>query len=707
MPDKSNLRSLVAFMAITWVVIATTRYVMTVLKSLQHPYNSGDEAIFVIVWLSAAVIILVSLGLHQRIATTLSLLLISAASLTMIVRSGNSVAALIALWVVVVAVLLGFRILSFLQIGLSDSAAGLSVAFPLGLAILALFTYILAVVGELRSSSVWILLALVTGFELTHALAAKREILRERLLRSKLTLDLESRVVLLLMAAGFAVNLIWTVAPEVRFDALNYHLAVPRLYIEANGLVDLPYFFHSYFAHLAEMLFAFGMALHGEMVVKIMNALVGVMVTVAVYSLGNTVFTPRVALWAAAFFYSTPLICSLTGTAGTDLLLVLFVTAACIAFLGWWRNRQSKWLALTGFLIGNAVAVKLNALYVAVGLSSALLVALVTTKSLLRNKVRIVAMLVLPAALIAIPWYLPSYVHTGNPVFPLLNGIFKSPKAELTNSMLGDSPFGIGTSLAALVRIPFRLSFDTARFGEDVPAGMLGPLLLLFVPFGLVVIFKKVETRVLGLIAFVYFILWAETLQYARFYLLILPITVVLAVAGVDFAFPDRLARRIAWMSLLILLIFQMVVLPVHYWSIPDRFPLAFALGLESRDSLLARALDGYDSVQVINRSIAPGAKVLGIDAENLRFYLKPPLETLAESLLDSPIRPIAATPPGPELARQLSRLNISYLLTSRIALKNPPSYYPYATQEFLRNYGKLVQADEFIVAYRLRSPEE
>jgi len=36
------------------------------------------------------------------------------------------------------------------------------------------------------------------------------------------------------------LNLVWAVAPEVQFDAINYHLAVPRIYLDNAGFIDLP-----------------------------------------------------------------------------------------------------------------------------------------------------------------------------------------------------------------------------------------------------------------------------------------------------------------------------------------------------------------------------------------------------------------------------------------------------------------------------------
>src|SRR5262249_14357050 len=224
---------------------------------------------------------------------------------------------------------------------------------------------------------------------------------------------------------------------------------------------------------------------------------IGLIASLAVYSLGRLLFSARAGLWTAAFFYSTPLVSWLTGTAHTDLLVVLYVTAAAIAPLQWYRSRRIHWLLLTSILAASGVAVKLNAMYATIGFGAALIALLVKDRGALAKKVRIAATLALFAALVALPWYATTYVHTGNPVFPLMNGIFKSPRAEAVNRLMNAADFGIGTSLPALLRLPFRLALDSSRFGEAQPAGTLGPLLLLFIPFGLIAIFSTAETRIL------------------------------------------------------------------------------------------------------------------------------------------------------------------------------------------------------------------
>jgi 4-amino-4-deoxy-L-arabinose transferase-like glycosyltransferase len=412
-------------------------------------------------------------------------------------------------------------------------------------------------------------------------------------------------------------------------------------------------------------------------------------------------FSHRVGLWSAALFYLTPLTSWLTGSAHTDLIVSVYVTGAVICLIRWYRSQRISWIVAAGLLIGGGVGVKLNAAYAAIGIGVAVLALMVSARQRFALQVRTATALVLTAACVALPWYVITYVHTGNPVYPMLNGIFKSPRSEPVNTMMNAAEFGIGTSGPAFLRLPFRLTLDTSRFGDALPPGTVGPMLLLFIPFGVLPLLRRTEARIVGAVAAIYFVLWAETFQYGRYYLVILPLFTVLAVGGLEMANRNRLTTFVYHTALMLLLIQQFMILPIRYWNVPERFPVDRAFGLESSDSFLARALGGYRATALINQSIRPGNKVLGMDTEYLRFYLDAPLESLAEAPVDRELRTLGDMEGSLTLARKMSELGYSYLMASHASLKNPPGYYPYAQREFLAQFARLIYSDEFVAVYR------
>src|SRR5205823_11238485 len=148
----------------------------------------------------------------------------------------------------------------------------------------------------------------------------------------------------------------------------------------------------------------------------------------------------------------------------------------------------------------------------------------------LRSRLRVLAIAVIAASVFAVPTYVLTYSFTGNPIFPLLNGIFKSPKWPIDNKITNASDFGMPMNVRSLIRFPFRLTFDTTRFGEALPRGSVGVTLLLAFPFSLFLLQReRPAVQILIAAMMSYLLVMFYTMQYARYYLLILPLLAVLA----------------------------------------------------------------------------------------------------------------------------------------------------------------------------------
>src|SRR4051794_25937339 len=70
------------------------------------------------------------------------------------------------------------------------------------------------------------------------------------------------------------------------------------------------------------------------------------------------------------------------------------------------------------------------------------------------------------AGLIGVPWYIRAYVLTGNPVFPFLNGIFRSSQWAPINDNFNFDLFGMGHQPVDFALLPWRLTFQTSHFAE-------------------------------------------------------------------------------------------------------------------------------------------------------------------------------------------------------------------------------------------------
>jgi hypothetical protein len=418
------------------------------------------------------------------------------------------------------------------------------------------------------------------------------------------------------------------------------------------------------------------------------------------------VFNPRVGLWAAALFYSTPLVSWLSGNTYTDLPVALFLLATLLAFLRWRETRQIAWLLATGFLGGAAVSTKLTALFglPVIGLLVAIDL-LVTPQLSASSKVRAMAGCALAASLVAAPYFLIAYTFFRNPFFPLLNGLVFGTSLDPALNLNGDlGSFSLGYSPLVFLRLPFASTFDGQDLGRGTAAGGLG-ISLAVLPLACLI--RRKAAPILLAICAVFLALLCYTMPGGRYYISVLPVVVVLAIAALlDIS-------SVAWLKRLTLaclgagLIAQATVIPLTYWNIPDRVPLSLALGAETQEAFLTRALPLYRAVQYLNRNSLPGKKIFSVGGEQMRFYLQSPMAE-AQELGPDFLRGSTI----PEAASSLAREGFGFLFADgdfppvrhsrqvKRRLFRPP---PYLREAFLTQYAVLEYASGNAYVYRLR----
>jgi hypothetical protein len=239
-----------------------------------------------------------------------------------------------------------------------------------------------------------------------------------------------------------------------------------------------------------------------------------------------------------------------------------------------------------------------------------------------------------------------------------------------------------------------------------MPRGALGLSLLLAFPFAICLLPRMSRAvQALAATALVSLILLFYSMQYARFYVTILPvIAVVGAATALQCARPDNpIAQALVKVCLVIAIVVQFPALITQYWNIPERFPFRLAVGLEGRDAFSRRALDAYSAAMYINQTSNRADRILGVDVENVRFYLDVPLTTFKISTLGEPVRHLSDLRPGPELATAIRDAGFTRIFTRVSELTNPRPWYPYLEKEFLEAHASLEFSDGVTSVYRLR----
>lgn len=443
----------------------------------------------------------------------------------------------------------------------------------------------------------------------------------------------ETRFLEAIVVAGALLQFCAALLPETQFDALNYHLAVPRDWLAARGIVALPYW-HSYLAHVAEAFFAVPLAFGGAPAAKLAAFAVAMAILAATHAVGTALFGRRAGWWAAAAVASITVTGRLGTTVGADGVLTLLTAAGLLAFARVLRDPAPAAGAIFGALAGGAAATKLNGAFAAAVLVVAFTVLTVRRRIPWRTWF---AGAVASGAL-AIPWFWNTARLTGNPVFPFFNALFQSPLMAPKNEMMNARLFGIGTGVSALFRLPFAATFTTRKFGEGMPNGAIG-IVLLLVPLTVLAARRPFDPR--RVVAFVmiavYAIGWAFSFQHARYLTAVLPLAAALAAGGM-LALSGR-GRTIALLAAAGAIVAQ-TVLFARLFPAPVKTARDFLAGNIGTREYLRRTTGPFDCIEALNGAAGPSDRVAGLGGSRFRFYIDPPLDAIGEdAALDRALR--------------------------------------------------------------------
>jgi len=576
-----------------------------------------------------------------------------------------------------------------------------TVALPLGLALIALVTLALNLSNRLKPKWTWLVFSAFTIVQWRSLAAAGLECRRLFVSRQRSierAPNAEVGIIVVLLGCVFLLDLSWTLAPEIHFDALAAHLPVAKYY----GEHPVSWLTYGSVANLVDLLFASALSLYGQSVARLLVLATSVLTTLGVFAFGRALLSARVGLWAAALFFSTPLVSWLSATAYVDTGVTMFSLASLLAFFRWRRDRQTSWLWASGLLLGAAIGAKSNALLGLPVIGLVLLWDLIRSNQSVRERLKGLAGYLLGIGLIAGPGVILSYAITGNPCYPLpvLDKVFKSGVASSISLISNADMFGTGTSPVALLKLPLAFTFETQKFGESLPAGGIG-LALMLAPLALITLMigKTVarQAAILLAVCLVYIGCLAAIMQYVRYYIPVHPVVAVLAATILAYAFKKG-QQSVTLVLLGVVVATQVIMSPLMYTYMADRYPIKVAFGLETRESFLARSLGIYPLAQFLNKNLEPGHKVLAVGAANVRFYVNAPMATPGDSEV---LKLVARSTPA-TFASALIQDGFSHIFVDRTAHEMTLHLF-YSTEPFLSQFTTLEYANSDVRAYRLR----
>jgi len=535
---------------------------------------------------------------------------------------------LITAWVAAAA---GRTLLSLLGFQLETPRLERSlIGFALGLGLLAAFMLALGLAGGLYRPLGLVVLALLL------AIGGRQHVLMATDLRDwtkTICLTGWGRLLTLLFAAFGLVSLIGCFAPPttgLEWDSVAYHLADPKMYLQAHRIYYIPWEDHSNFAFTAEMWYLYGLLLGSFPLAKLFHFACGVGTCLAVYALGVRQITPTVGKASALLLASTPIVFWEAGTAYVDLATAFFTTLTLLALGQGMTLKDPRWLRLSAILMGLTLSTKATALGTLVLLALGLLVwRLRGLKETPLAAVQSTALWGLLALVVGSPWLIKSAILTGNPVYPFFYGVFggrgwdKFAADFYTN---WNAAFGMGHSLSDIALIPWNFimfllpghitAYQKPFNDRQILLCAYTPVLLGALFFPVFVRGASASVKVLAAFALGSLLLWAGTMQYVRYLLPTLPILCLLASYVLVQAYSLRLKSGYALAALGVCSLAFSIFVGVSLLSLEA--PVVF--GQVSRDDYITHGFGPYPAMQYINTQLPANSKIV-MYGNPLGFY--------------------------------------------------------------------------------------
>jgi 4-amino-4-deoxy-L-arabinose transferase-like glycosyltransferase len=506
----------------------------------------------------------------------------------------------------------------------------------LGLGIIGLLSFGLGLAGLFQPGVVYgvtVALTVFTAFQLKNL----------RPLPRKWQVDSPGGLPLTYLLLITLFTMLVALLPPTDWDGLFYHLTGPKIYIQAGGIIggiDIP---HLSFPSLMEMLYTWAMLLRGDVAAKLLHPVFGFLLAGLVYLSASRFFNQKSSWLALLIFASMPMVGTLAGWAYNDLALAFYQLGSLYVLIRWAlavkvtdfpppplsplasRFSPFSWLVLSGIFAGLAIGLKYTSFVTPLIIVSFLLWYSFrdSTHHALRTTLFSLAAFVLPALLIALPWYIKNWLFTGNPVYPFLYSVFGGFYWDAFRAdWYAAGGTGIGWQPGTLLMLPWLLTlgFKDVNYID----GRTGPLLLLFLPLIIWAGLTRKNERppalsLLLIYALTHFafwtvgVMWSRSLWQSR--LLLSGLVALVPVAGWLWAglsnYKISTFSLGRFVNIAVGLTLALVVIDIGLFTLRTD-PLPYLVGLETRDANLTRRLGGhYAAMQQINAELPPHAVVI------------------------------------------------------------------------------------------------
>lgn len=597
---------------------------------------------------------------------------------------------------------IGGVILSAWRMKFSSFLEKFLVGLGLGLAFWSYLTFFLGILGLLNVALFkwlfWTVFVLSVWFLVKNKEEFALQFATFRWPRSYLAVFSMSLLVIALL-----INVVCALAPEIHYDVLVYHLALPDFYKMHGRILDVPFNFCSYFPQNMNMLYLLTLMVSNDNVAKLLHLFLGISSILVIYVFARKHFSRKVAIAAAAGFYLVPQVALESWTAQNDLGITFYVLLNVWCLDNWLAEKafSKKYLYLAAVFSGFALGIKyVSAATVVISLSFILYHYGYCQRHWKKSFFEIGKFVAIVFLMVS-PWLLRNISFTGSPFAPFA---VDAQKSVLGSDFRKDVFFADCNKPQSFSVKDFLLTPWLNTLGKDSSDTLAGPLFIFFVPFLMMMLIRtKTERKLLRLVFyfFMYFILWRSQTSGWRY---LLPALAAFCIIIACLLYDERINRINGGLLKIVFAGILLGNLAVICMALERVDPVRVLLGQETKEAYLGHShlfyqFPAYPVIEYINKNVSPGSRILFV-GDSRGYYCE--RDYIANSAFDVPTfqKYFKTAKDADELAQNLRREGITHILYNEgefVRLQNQYRIFDFQPrdlkllQEFWRKHSKSI----------------
>lgn len=581
----------------------------------------------------------------------------------------------------------------------------------IGFAVFAYATLALGIAGLLYKSIFLLLITTPLLFSKSELLYFAHELKSILNQIKKLRFGI-SLILIIVLSIFVLLNMIASFSPPYLWDEVFYNLAVPKIYVRHHEIIPIYDEFRSNYPFNINMLFTIGLLIKNAALSKLFMFGYGTLLALAIYTFSRRYFSLRASLFAATVYYTMPMISNHISSAYVDIGVAFYIFIAYYAFYLWYETDKINWFFVSSIMTGLSLATKHTALYYLPPLFLWLIYTLFfKKKASFIGAFKKTFLYFMIALLFAMPWYVKSYIYTGNPIYPFADSFLRNTylnpfqiQSGLSSGFFESNVLGaVGErTLPNFLAKFWDITMHSSKYGMLLG---FGPVFLAFVP--LVIMMKKISKaeKFLLLYSVIAFIIWFYGPQVFR-YLMIYPMLSIISGNAIDSLLNIKRVKIFVMLVLISSLFFNLAL-----WYGANSVKIPYIFGLESEQSFYLKLKDnnGYNVFDYANKHLPPNSKLLLF--REYRGYLSD-FDYVIGDPLNQKVVDYSKANNGEEMYKELTKAGITHVFINTklgFAGIHSPSQPPRFSKkildlmdETLKLHGRLLFAENGIYLYEL-----